>query len=57
MFSNDVQHNIDRQNHRLTVMEEQMQNLLSQQKHHHKRIQQLEKVLPTELKSECQQVK
>ncbi len=57
VFSMEVQHDTDKQNHRLTVMEQQIQDLLTQQKVHHKRIQQLEKTLPSELKSECQRVK
>lgn len=57
VFSNGVQYDIDRQNHWLSVMEEQMQKLLAQRKDHYKRIQQLEQMLPTELKFECQQVK
>ncbi len=50
VFSMEVRHDMDKQNH-------QIQDLLTQQQVHHTKLQQLEKTLPTELKSECQQVK
>ncbi len=49
VFSMEVQHDTDKQNHRLTVMEQQMQDLLTQQQVHQKRIQQLEKTLSSSL--------
>ncbi len=50
VFSVEVRHDMDKQNH-------QIQDLLIEQQVHRTRLQQLEKTLPTELKSECQQVK
>ncbi len=47
VFFMEVRHNMDKQNH-------QIQNLLTQQQVQHTKLQQLEKTLPTELKSECQ---
>lgn len=57
VFSMDLQQGVDNQNQRLSGLEEQVQNLLTQQQHHHQRIQQLEETLPTDLKAECQQLK